>query len=58
MLTYVLFDLCIHPEYLKPLRQEIQDNWTEDGLVSADMPLLDSFIKTSTQLNGMGWSKS
>ena len=44
-------DLCLHSEYLEPLRHESESNWTENGYLLEMMPLLDSFIKESSRLN-------
>lgn len=51
-----LFDLCAHPEYVQPLRDEINTVMDEeDGVMSkkalAKMVKLDSFIKESQRLN-------
>lgn len=49
---FALGDICAHPEYLKPLRDEINSpaysKWEETG---AGLPLLDSFLKESARLN-------
>jgi len=50
----VIYNLCRHPEYLKPLREEI----TEAGIVSdyqnKEVPLLDSFLKETARMNPIG----
>ena len=58
-LTFAIHELCKHPEYLEPLRQEIAsmsngsdtDNYEE-------LPLLDSFLKESGRLNPLDSRKS
>ncbi|KAI0490292.1 cytochrome P450 [Xylaria cf. heliscus] len=48
--TYVVEDLCLHEEYVDPLRQEIEKQVTESGEFRTDLEglaLLDSFIKES-----------
>ncbi|KAI9814562.1 MAG: hypothetical protein M1827_003117 [Pycnora praestabilis] len=52
LISFVLYNLCIHPEYIDPLREEIarkgNDEFTSQN---EDMPLLDSFIKETARLN-------
>lgn len=48
------------PEYFEPLRQEIGDvtdrlGWTKDAIDS--MPKIDSFIRESQRMNGLGTRK-
>lgn len=50
----VLFDLCAHPEYIEPLRQEALDalrkgGYTKQALV--DMKKMDSFMRESQRLS-------
>ncbi|KAK7438229.1 hypothetical protein VKT23_018160 [Stygiomarasmius scandens] len=54
--TSALFELAAHPEYVEPLRQEIErivarEGWTKAGM--GQMKLLDSFLKESARLNGL-----
>jgi cytochrome P450 len=50
-LTQALTDLCHHPEYLQPLRDEIaSDEWTKLIKDARGMPRLDSFLKESSRL--------
>jgi ent-kaurene oxidase len=53
--TNFLYDLVARPEYLEPLRQEIDTVWNEsDGLDKTSMAKLvklDSFLKESQRLN-------
>lgn len=49
---FVLFDLCLHPEYIPPLREEIEKTgWQEfDQSSGKAFPLMDSFMKESARL--------
>ncbi|KAI1120565.1 cytochrome P450 [Nemania abortiva] len=50
--TYVLFDLCENPDYIEPLRKEVES--PEFGhfiRTTKGLPLLDSFIKESSRLS-------
>jgi len=49
--VYAIEDLCLHPEYLEPLREELASQL--DGFVKTGqgLPLLDSFIKESARLS-------
>ncbi|RYP09153.1 hypothetical protein DL765_008544 [Monosporascus sp. GIB2] len=49
---FALFDLCLHPEYLEPLRQEIKNTTWEEFEKSGGQlfPLMDSFMKESARL--------
>ncbi|OTA92253.1 hypothetical protein M434DRAFT_396605 [Hypoxylon sp. CO27-5] len=50
--TYVLFDLCAHPEYVDILRKEVEGSAFGDFMkTTKGLPLLDSFIKESSRLN-------
>lgn len=52
LITFAMFLLCKHPEYLEPLRAEIlrlgevQFNHQND-----ELPLLDSFLKETARLD-------
>ena len=52
-LTYALYDLCDHPEYITPLRKELEAATLEDysAWQPENMPRLDSFLKESSRLN-------
>ncbi|KAB8302139.1 hypothetical protein EYC80_005587 [Monilinia laxa] len=53
VLSYVLYNLCLHPEYVQPLRDEIIQVG-EKGFESAqnnEMPYLDSFLKEVARTN-------
>ncbi|KAL7907120.1 cytochrome P450 [Trichoderma velutinum] len=49
--TYAIQDLCLHPEYVEPLRVEIRDCFhVKDSPRDVErLPLLDSFIKESVR---------
>ncbi|PLB49116.1 P450 monooxygenase [Aspergillus steynii IBT 23096] len=51
----VLFDLCAHPEYVEPLRQEAIEILTQEGGYTkkalADMKQMDSFMRESQRLS-------
>ncbi|THU98772.1 cytochrome P450 [Dendrothele bispora CBS 962.96] len=55
--TYALYHLASRPELAEPLRKEVQttverEGWTKVSMVQ--MRLLDSFLKESERLNGVG----
>ena len=49
-LVYALDDLCSHPEYVEPLRKEIETCDKTQGDLDS-LPLLDSFLKESARLH-------
>ncbi|KAH9942847.1 cytochrome P450 [Amylocystis lapponica] len=54
--THALFHLAANPEYIQPLREEVEaavksDGWTKDAL--AKMSRLDSFLRESQRVNGI-----
>lgn len=53
--SQLLYDLCAMPEYIEPLRQEIDQNLTEEGFISRqgfqEMVKLDSIMKESQRFN-------
>ncbi|KAI1760843.1 cytochrome P450 [Hypoxylon sp. FL1150] len=49
-IVYVIHDLCLHPEYVKPLRRELETSYEEFERTGQGLPLLDSFIKESARL--------
>ncbi|KAL2283202.1 hypothetical protein FJTKL_10088 [Diaporthe vaccinii] len=49
-ITFAIQDLCLHPEYLEPLRQELNDGYVGFEHTGLGLPLLDSFIKESARL--------
>lgn len=57
--THALFFLAAHPEYAKPMREEVQEivdreGWTHGAL--NQMVKVDSFIRESQRLNPLGIS--
>ena len=56
MVCDALLDLAARPEYLQPLREEVEQvtdefGWTKEAFNA--MPKLDSFLKESSRLNGL-----
>ncbi|KAI1740381.1 cytochrome P450 [Xylaria scruposa] len=50
--TYVMFDLCAHHEYVEPLRKEVESSEFDEFMkTTKGLPLLDSFIKESSRLS-------
>ncbi|PIG83981.1 hypothetical protein AARAC_008631 [Aspergillus arachidicola] len=54
-LVYAMFDLCLHPEYIQPLREEIEHvrHTTSFAGHFDHLPLLDSFLRESARLNAL-----
>jgi cytochrome P450 len=53
-ITHALFDLASNPEYLKPLREEVEEVTTREGWTKAgvdQMHKVDSFVKESQRLH-------
>ncbi len=55
-MTQVLYRLLAHPEYIEPLRQEVdavvsEEGWTKDGIDK--MHKIDSFIRETQRLDGI-----
>jgi hypothetical protein len=59
-ITYALYDLCVHPEYVGPIREEMERLVTSQNSQNAgkEMPLLDSFLKESTRLTPLEASRT
>ena len=60
-MTHALYDLASMPEYIAPLREEVEaiiatDGWTKNAL--AKMWKVDSFLKESHRVNGIVLSTS
>ncbi len=56
-LTHALFDLASMPQYIQPLRKEIESVIATDGWTKLSMDKmwkLDSFLKESQRHNGLG----
>ncbi|KAI9879025.1 MAG: hypothetical protein M1830_009824 [Pleopsidium flavum] len=49
--VYALYDLCNHPEYIAPLRAEMDFVGTDWWMKLDQMTLLDSFMKESARMN-------
>jgi cytochrome P450 len=60
--TQTLFDLCVHPEYIEPLRQELVDVLEQEGGYKKQALTLfkkmDSFMRESQRLNPPSLRKS
>ncbi len=55
-MTQVLYCLLTHPEYIEPLRQEVdavisEEGWTKAGLDK--MRKLDSFLRETQRFDGI-----
>ena len=59
MISYVLYNICKHPEYLEPLREEAKKMDLDAVCTSKneDAPLLDSFLKEVSRLYPIVTSK-
>ncbi|KAF2177798.1 cytochrome P450 [Zopfia rhizophila CBS 207.26] len=50
-ITFAIQDLCMHSDYVEPLRKELEGaQYTEFEKTSRGLPLLDSFIRESARL--------
>ncbi|KAI1778213.1 cytochrome P450 [Hypoxylon cercidicola] len=49
-ITFAIHDLCLRPEYVEPLRQELTCEYEDFERTAIGLPLLDSFIKESARL--------
>ncbi|KAF8897198.1 cytochrome P450 [Infundibulicybe gibba] len=55
--THMLYDLSVRPEYIQPLREEVESVVTQEGLSKASlgkMRKLDSFVRESQRFTGTG----
>ncbi len=55
-MTQVLYRLLAHPEYIEPLRQEVdavisEEGWTKAGIDK--MHKVDSFVRETQRLDGI-----
>ena len=60
-IAHALLDLAAYPEYIQPLRQEIESIIAAEGWTKAAMGKMwkvDSFLRESQRVNGIGLSKS
>ncbi|KAK4185240.1 Ent-kaurene oxidase [Podospora australis] len=48
--TFAIHDLCLHPEYVEPIRQELLAGYADFEKTGLGLPLLDSFIKESARI--------
>lgn len=49
--TFAIHDLCIYPEYVSPIRRELESEaYAEFEKTARGLPLLDSFVKESARL--------
>lgn len=57
--THLLYDLCTRPEYIEPLRQEIESVLAEEGSFTKTalnkLLKLDSFMKESQRFNPLSF---
>jgi len=56
-LTQVLYRLLSHPEYIEPLRQEVEAVVAEEGWTKAGMDKMhkiDSFLRETQRIDGLG----
>lgn len=53
LITFALHNLCTHPDYVDPLRDEASQmqNQSFSSWSKEDLPLLDSFLKEVARLN-------
>jgi len=59
--THALFDLASNPEYLKPLREEVEEVTNREGWTKAaldQMCKVDSFVKESQRFRPVSVCKS
>ncbi|KAH8688014.1 cytochrome P450 [Tricladium varicosporioides] len=49
-ITFAIHDLCIYPEYVQPLREELLTQYGEFERTGTGLPLVDSFLKESARL--------
>ncbi|KAM7184927.1 Ent-kaurene oxidase [Rhypophila sp. PSN 637] len=49
-ITFAIHDLCLHPEYLEPIRHELLAGYADFEKTGLGLPLLDSFIKESARI--------
>lgn len=56
--TVAIEDLCLHPEYVEPLRAECTAQYADFERTGTGLPLLDSFIKESARITPVESRKS
>jgi cytochrome P450 len=61
-LTYLVFDLATYPEYIEPLRAELDEHVGSDDIINKDniqkLKKLDSFLRESQRLSPPSLGKS
>ncbi len=48
--TFAIHDICLHNEYVQPLREELHADYAKFERTGKGLSLLDSFIKESARL--------
>ncbi|KAI0893525.1 cytochrome P450 [Annulohypoxylon nitens] len=56
-IVFAVHDLCLHPEYIAPLRVELERGYSQFERTAQGLDLLDSFIKESARLTPVEASK-
>lgn len=56
-ITFAIEDLCLHPEYVSPLREELAGGYGDFEKTGQGLPFLDSFIKESARMTPVEASK-
>ncbi|KAG4025961.1 hypothetical protein MFRU_047g00250 [Monilinia fructicola] len=52
VLTFTIYNLCLHPEYIEPLTEEISTMLSfPDDKQYKNMPLMESFLRESARMN-------
>jgi cytochrome P450 len=49
-IVYALHDLCLHPDYIDPIRTELLSQYADFERAGHGLPLLDSFLRESSRL--------
>ncbi|MCJ1380900.1 ADP-ribosylation factor protein 3 [Xylographa soralifera] len=56
-LTHAVNSLCEHPEYIQPLREEIENQPITDHNILENLPLLNSFLKETLRIRPLDSGK-
>lgn len=56
-LHFVFLELCVRPEFIDLLRDEIESKTTLDFESISQLPILDSFIKEAVRVNPLDKSE-
>ncbi|KAF7913258.1 hypothetical protein BELL_0464g00040 [Botrytis elliptica] len=52
VLTFTIYNLCLHPEYIEPLTEEIRSMLSlPEEMQYKNMPLMESFLRESARVN-------